>query len=141
MGDNETVADVAREFDAMAAECGGLEAATIHAMTLRINVAHAREIESLQRELDNERVRGVHTCSIYCDRPLCVARREIESLRQRVEAAEAAGRRVITAFEAHGKAKGVGDDLSTRAECERAMVALAAAISAERADTRSGRDG
>lgn len=42
---NETVANIVRDFDAMAAECGGLEAATIHAMTVRLSVAHAREVE------------------------------------------------------------------------------------------------
>ena len=44
----ETVAHVVRDFDAMAAECGGLEAATIHAMTVRLSVAHAREVEALR---------------------------------------------------------------------------------------------
>ena len=51
MGDNETVADVVRDFDAMAAECGGLEAATIHAMTVRLSVAHAREVDALTKGL------------------------------------------------------------------------------------------
>lgn len=32
-------------------------------------------------------VHGLHTCSDTCDRPLCVARREIERLREAVEKA------------------------------------------------------
>lgn len=48
----KTVADVLGDFDAMAAECGGLEAATIHAMTLRLSVAHAREVEALRQRAE-----------------------------------------------------------------------------------------
>lgn len=51
--------------------------------------AHAREVEALQLALDNEQAKGVHSCGVHCERPLCVARREIASLRQRGEAAEA----------------------------------------------------
>ena len=42
----ETVAYVVQDFDAMATECGGLEAATILAMTARLSAAHAREVEA-----------------------------------------------------------------------------------------------
>lgn len=115
---NETVTDVVRDFIAMAEECGGLEAATIHAMTARLSVAHAREVEAndayireanrrisvlasllnqanvdrlreveaLQLALDNEQAKGVHSCSVHCERPLCVMTR-------RAEAAEADARR------------------------------------------------
>ena len=78
---NETVPDVLRDFDAMAAECGGLEAATIHAMTTRIQAAHAREVE---RAVANERVRDVHTCHDQCTKT------ELCRMTRRAEAAEAA---------------------------------------------------
>lgn len=80
----ETVTDVLRDFDAMAAECGGLEAATIHAMTLRVNAAHAREVE---RAVANERVRDVHTCHDQCTKT------ELCRMTRRAEAAEADARR------------------------------------------------
>lgn len=76
----ETVAHVVRDFDAMAAECGGLEAATIHAMTTRIQAAHAREVE---RAVANERVRDVHTCHDQCTKT------ELCRMTRRAEAAEA----------------------------------------------------
>ena len=77
---DETVTDVVRDFDAMAAECGGLEAATIHAMTTRIQAAHAREVE---RAVANERVRDVHTCHDQCTKT------ELCRMTRRAEAAEA----------------------------------------------------
>lgn len=77
----ETVTDVLRDFDAMAAECGGLEAATIHAMTARLSVAHAREVD---RAVANERVRDVHTCHDQCTKT------ELCRMTRRAEAAEAA---------------------------------------------------
>ena len=80
----ETVDDVVRDFDAMAAECGGLEAATIHAMTTRIQAAHAREAD---RAVANERVRDVHTCHDQCTKT------ELCRMTRRAEAAEADARR------------------------------------------------
>lgn len=40
----------------------------------------------------------------------------------------AAADRVICAFKVHGAAKGVTQDLQTRVECERSMLALEAAL-------------
>ena len=80
----ETVTDVVRDFDAMAAECGGLEAATIHSMTARIQAAHAHEVE---RAVANERVRDVHTCHDQCTKT------ELCRMTRRAEAAEADARR------------------------------------------------
>jgi hypothetical protein len=37
-------------------------------------------IEELERDLDNERARGIHTCHSKCQRPLCVAHRRIAEL-------------------------------------------------------------
>ena len=37
-------------------------------------------IESLRRELENERARGIHTCHDRCDRQMCVLRRERDAL-------------------------------------------------------------
>ena len=76
---NETVTDVVRDFDATAAECGGLEAATIHAMTARLSVAHAREVD---RAVANDRVRDVHTCHDQCTKT------ELCRMTRRAEAAE-----------------------------------------------------
>lgn len=55
---------------------------------------------------------------------------ERAEFRIRAERAESAGRRVVAAFEAHGKANGVTVSLTTRQECERAMTALADALRA-----------
>ena len=81
----ETVADVVRLREIL----GDSPAARmlIELETLRAEkAAHAREVESLRLELDNERARGEHTCHAECDKPLCVMRR-------RAEAAEADSRR------------------------------------------------
>ena len=50
----------------------------------------ADAIESLRRDLENERARGIHTCHDRCDRPMCVLRRERDALRARVAELEAA---------------------------------------------------
>lgn len=44
------------------------------------------EIEGIKEELENEQARGIHSCSPFCNRPLCVARRQIKYLQAEVEA-------------------------------------------------------
>jgi hypothetical protein len=43
-------------------------------------IGTATRIEELERDLDNERARGIHTCHSKCQRPLCVAHRRIAEL-------------------------------------------------------------
>jgi len=42
---------------------------------------HLAEIVRLKEELGNERARGIHSCSEYCTRPMCVLRRERDKLK------------------------------------------------------------
>lgn len=42
--------------------------------------AAQQRIAELERELENERARGIHTCHDQCQRPLCMARRRIAEL-------------------------------------------------------------
>jgi predicted RNase H-like nuclease (RuvC/YqgF family) len=58
--------------------CTGLfdEAKRLQAKNERLK----QRIEGLERDLDNERARGIHTCHSKCQRPLCVAHRRIEAL-------------------------------------------------------------
>lgn len=121
----ETVADVLADFDAMAAECGGLEAATIHAMTTRLSVANAREVA---RAVANERVRDVHTCHGQCTKT------ELCRMTRRAGAAEAAcadAAVVIRHAQLHecGRWPGL---LKALDNCAAKSAAIDAAISAER---------
>ena len=76
--ETEAVADVLADLDAMAAECGGLEAATIHAMTKRIAAAHAREVEELEKyKADTQQLRD-----ILGDSPAAKLVIELDQLRQ-----------------------------------------------------------
>lgn len=56
-------------------------------MEARYHTAHERltaaqqRIAELERDLENERARGIHTCHDQCERPLCVAQRRIAELR------------------------------------------------------------
>lgn len=43
--------------------------------------AAQQRITDLERDLENERARGIHTCHDQCQRPLCVAQRRIAELR------------------------------------------------------------
>lgn len=55
--------------------------------------AAQQRIAALERDLKNERARGIHTCYDQCPRPLCVAHREIADLRNRLNLNEKLHRR------------------------------------------------
>lgn len=93
----ETVVDVLRDFDAMAAESGGLEAATIHAMTVRLSVANAREVEANDACI-RKAGRRISKLASLLNQANVDRLREVEALRLRAEAAEGDARRLREAL-------------------------------------------
>lgn len=69
-----------------------LQAQTLVSIQRELTVAQQR-IAALERDLKNERARGIHTCHDQCPRPLCVAHREIADLRNRLNLSEKLRRR------------------------------------------------